>query len=88
MCLRLYGAENHEVQVHHIRDGAGAAQRSSDFLTVPLCWEHHQGSSGVHGLGVKGFYTRYKINELDLLADTIQMLTRLRHGDYAGVSGA
>lgn len=63
-------------EVHHIRDGQGAAQRASDWLTVPLCPEHHRGASGLHGLGVKGFYTRYKLQELDLLAWTIERLTR------------
>lgn len=61
-------------EVHHIRDGQGAAQRASDFLTVPLCPEHHRGSSGLHGLGVRGFERRYKLCELDLLALTIEAL--------------
>lgn len=63
-----------QVQVHHIREGQGMGERSSHYLTVPLCPEHHQGASGIHGLGVKGFYTRYKLDELDLLAATIRLL--------------
>jgi hypothetical protein len=63
-------------EVHHIRDGVGAAQRASDWLTVPLCPEHHRGASGVHGLGTKGFYARYRLSELDLLAMTIERLAR------------
>ena len=62
------------VQVHHIREGQGAAQRAQDTLTIPLCWEHHLGGSGIHGLGKRGFYARYKRDELDLLADTIERL--------------
>jgi hypothetical protein len=62
------------VEVHHIREGQGAAQRAPDTLTVPLCHEHHQGASGLHGLGRKGFYTRYKLDELDLLAATLERL--------------
>jgi hypothetical protein len=62
------------VHVHHIREGQGAAQRASDFLTVALCPDCHTGPNGVHGLGRKGFYARYKIEELDLLADTIEAL--------------
>lgn len=61
-------------EVHHIREGQGAAQRASDFLTVCLCPEHHRGSSGVHGLGVKGFYTRYNLSELDLVAMQLEAL--------------
>lgn len=61
-------------EVHHIRAGQGAAQRAQDVLTVALCPEHHRGASGLHGLGVKGFYTRYKLDELDLLAMTLEAL--------------
>ena len=59
---------------HHIREGQGAAQRADDMLTAALCKEHHQGASGVHGLGRKGFYSRYKLDELDLLAMTLEAL--------------
>lgn len=62
------------VEVHHIREGQGAAQRAQDGLTVPLCTDHHRGGEGIHGLGRKGFYMRYKRDELDLLADTIEAL--------------
>ena len=62
------------VEVHHVREGQGAAQRAHDCLTIPLCVEHHRGASGVHGLGRKGFYTRYKLDELDLLAATLEKL--------------
>lgn len=74
LCKRL-GVATYGVHVHHIREGQGAAQRASDYLTLPVCPEHHQGSSGIHGLGRKGFYARYKLTELDLLADTIEALT-------------
>ena len=65
-------------EVHHIREGAGMGQRSPHYLTVGLCREHHRGNSGVHGLGVRGFYTRYKLDELDLLSMTIDLLMRGR----------
>jgi len=61
-------------EVHHLRHGQGMAQRASNFLTVGLCPEHHRGNSGLHGLGEKGFYTRYRLSELDLLAITIERL--------------
>ena len=60
-------------------EGAGMGQRSPHYLTVGLCPEHHRGSSGVHGLGVRGFYTRYKLDELDLLSMTIQGLMEVDH---------
>lgn len=65
-------------EVHHIRAGAGMGQRSPHYLTVGLCYEHHRGNSGVHGLGVRGFYTRYKLDELDLLSMTIQLMMETR----------
>lgn len=70
-CL-LCGAR--PVELHHIREGQGAAQRAQDTLVVPLCPHCHRGQNGFHGLGKKGFYMRYKRDELDLLAETIKRL--------------
>ena len=73
LCKHLdYGST--PAHLHHIREGQGMSQRASNFLVVPLCPEHHQGKSGIHGLGEKGFYTRYKLSELDLLAMTLEAL--------------
>jgi len=66
-CCGQYG-----VQVHHIRDGQGMSQRSSNFLTVPLCPEFHTGQYGVHG--DKSRMRARKQSELDWLADTIERL--------------
>ena len=46
LCRHL-GFDGTPAEVHHIRDGQGAAQRASDFLTVPLCPEHHRGGTGL-----------------------------------------
>lgn len=61
-------------QVHHIREGQGMSQRASNFLTVPLCPGHHQGGTGLHGLGTNAFERAYGLSELDLLAMTIERL--------------
>lgn len=74
LCRVHFFVEGEPANVHHIREGQGGAQRASDFLTIPLCPEHHTGSSGIHGLGVRGFYTRYRLTELDLLAMTLELL--------------
>ncbi len=74
LCQYVNGQHRYGVQVHHIREGQGAAQRADDMLTVPLCEPHHLGPNGVHGLGRKGFYARYKIDELGLLAMTLEEL--------------
>lgn len=60
-------------EVHHVREGMGAMKRD-DFLVVPLCPEHHRGGSGLHGLGGRGFATRYKLDEYDLLSMTLRLL--------------
>ena len=77
LCMHLDLGET-PAQLHHIREGQGMSQRASNFLVVPLCPEHHQGNSGVHGLGERGFYTRYKLSELDLLAMTLEALSLQR----------
>lgn len=74
LCRRLGYGET-PAEVHHVREGQGGAQRASDFLTIPLCPEHHRGASGLHGLGTRGFERRYGIDELGLLAETIEALT-------------
>lgn len=64
---------SHGVQVHHIREGQGMAQRASNFLVVPLCPDCHQGPSGVHG--DKSLMRIKKMSELDMLAATIEALS-------------
>ena len=66
-CCGQYG-----VQVHHIRDGQGMAQRASNWLTVPLCEGCHTGQYGVHG--DKSRMRARKQSEIDWLADTIEKL--------------
>ena len=61
------------VQVHHIREGQGMAQRASNYLTIPLCPDCHTGTYGVHG--DKSRMRAQKASELDWLADTIARLT-------------
>ena len=74
VCEHMGRPHVYGVQVHHIREGQGAAQRADDMLTIPVCYEHHLGASGIHGLGRKGFYARYKVDELQLLARTLEKL--------------
>lgn len=57
---------------HHIREGQGMSQRAGDYLAVPLCKSCHQGPQGVHG--DKTMLRVYKVEELDLLAITLERL--------------
>lgn len=59
--------------MHHIREGQGMSQRASDFLTIPLCPDCHQGPQGVHG--DRTLMRVYKLSELDMLANTIMRLS-------------
>lgn len=60
------------VHVHHIREGQGMGQRASNWLVVPLCPDCHQGPRGIHG--DRSALRLRKLDELDLLADTIRRL--------------
>ena len=56
--------------IHHIRE----ERFKNDFLTIPLCWEHHQGDFSIHAN--KRQFTNIYGSELDLLAKTIEMLQK------------
>jgi hypothetical protein len=73
---RHQGVHKVPANLHHIREGQGLSQRAAGWLVVPLCWECHQGRNGFHGLGTRGFYQRYKLDEIDLLAMTIAQLAK------------
>jgi hypothetical protein len=73
VCRRL-GLGETPAELHHVREGQGMSQRASDFLVIPMCPEHHRGASGLHGLGTRGFERRYGVDELGLLAETIEAL--------------
>lgn len=51
--------------LHHIES---VRDELSEYAVVPLCYDHHQGQNGVHGLGRRGFVARYKLTDVDLLA--------------------
>jgi hypothetical protein len=71
LCWHLDRVET-PAEIHHVREGQGMAQRASNWLGVPLCPEHHRGATGLHGLGPRGFERRYGVDEMDLLALTIE----------------
>lgn len=73
VCRRIYPAhEPAGVELHHLRTGGWG---KGDYKTLmPLCFEHHCGKTGVHGLGTKGFAAFYGFDQADLLADTLARL--------------
>lgn len=57
------------VQLHHVREGQGMAQRAQNWLVIPLCPSCHTGPRGIHG--DKSVLRQIKKDEIDLLAETI-----------------
>ena len=62
----------HPVELHHVREGQGMAQRAQNWLVVPLCPDCHRGSTGLHGN--RNRLRLAKLDEMDLLALTIEKL--------------
>ena len=58
-------------EIHHIRRFGGKRENAE---VIGLCLEHHRGNNGVHGLGRKGFESRYGIDEQTLLNQTLSQL--------------
>lgn len=71
MACKILGFGETPASLHHVREGQGMAQRASDWLVIPLCYQHHQGDNGIHG---HGFESMNKMTEMDLLAATIKMM--------------
>lgn len=64
ICLEHLGVWT-PAQVHHVAEGSG---KRSDFATAGLCLEHHEGATGLHGMGVKAFCRLWKLSsEYDLM---------------------
>lgn len=73
LCLRL-GFHGTPAEIHHPRTGQGMSQRASHFDAIPLCYSHHRGPDGFHGLGKRAFIRRYGVDEIVLLQETKRML--------------
>lgn len=57
VCRQEYGITDGPVQLHHLRSGGWG---KGDYTTlIPLCYEHHMGDGGIHGMGVKAFERAY-----------------------------
>jgi hypothetical protein len=56
LCARL-GMGDTPASLHHVAVGSG---KRSPYALVPLCPEHHQGASGLHGMGPKAFIRQYR----------------------------
>lgn len=72
-CRELEHTPDVPAQLHHPRTGQGKGQRASDWLSIPLCERHHTGNDGIHS---GTFYQKYRKDEVDLLAMTIERVVK------------
>lgn len=73
VCTIMGQVQSTPTAAHHvesIRDGV------SDYATVALCHDHHQGGNGVHTLSRRTFQMRYQLSDVDLIALTIRQMDR------------
>ena len=66
LCFYLGYGEGSPAQIHHIR----RTGKRKNAPVIPLCYAHHIGDEGVHGLGRKAFEDKYDITEEELLKIT------------------
>ncbi len=71
LCQRL-GYSETPASLHHPRTGQGMSQKASDWCVIPLCHEHHQGDSGIHG--TRSAWKQAQVDEMDLLGEVNQRL--------------
>jgi len=57
---------------HHILEGRTPGRKSQNLLVIPLCFDCHQGKSGIHG--DRSLWNVYRKTELQCLAETIERL--------------
>ena len=78
ICCTLLGRRQESVtDAHHIREDREAR---NDWLTIPLCYECHRSSLGVHG--DKTYLRMLKMSEWGLLAATIELMASQRPLDF------
>jgi len=75
VCRRM-GHPGTPAEIHHLRAGTGAGRRGNNWAVIPLCPEHHRGSTGLHGLGTKGFPKHWGYGEIELLQDTVDKIEK------------
>ena len=66
-CSHCHGYQDTPAEVHHVRARHGWG-RTSHLMTIPLCPEHHSGSTGVHSHGRKQWEEMHGFSEMELLA--------------------
>lgn len=58
---------------HHVES---VRDEWSDYAAVALCYPHHQGTEGVHGLSRRTFSMRYRLSDIDMIARTVAQVVK------------
>ncbi len=66
-CFAIKGLRHPMEELHHIET---VRHPFSDFLQLPICWEMHQGFTGIHGRHRLGFEKLHGVTQLQLLGVT------------------
>jgi hypothetical protein len=72
ICLHRLGVSTIPCDAHHV----GTGDERDDFATASLCYEHHRGATGVHGLHRRAFERMWEVSDVILLAWTNRELAR------------
>lgn len=59
-------------ELHH----TGDVIEKNDWAVIPLCHEHHQGPTGIHGMRRRGFFKATQLSDVTLLALTNKLYHR------------
>jgi hypothetical protein len=70
VCWKKLGEKTYGVEKHH------PTVPRNPWLVVPLCREHHQGPTGVHGMRRRGFDTFWKVDDYVLLGWTNEAVAK------------
>jgi len=58
--------------VHHILEDRTPGRRCDDWLTIPLCYECHEGTHGIHGTRQR--FSMHKTSETKCLAQVLELI--------------
>ena len=77
----LSGYGHSPCEIHHIRTGAGLAQKSHWSKAIGLCPTHHR--TGGYGVaihaGIEGFESAIGMSEVELLNKQLELLNEIDH---------
>lgn len=73
VCKRL-GYEGTPAEIHHQRSGVAKGKRSGHADVLPLCFYHHRGNGGIHGMGLRAFEREYGMTEIEMIAEVKEIL--------------